>query len=326
MRTIIDVIEKVFFMKKILTLIICAICLCSCDYDANFYSDNINEVKKAIRTRPYDIDRITQYQTTPLIYAATQNRIKALQTLIKNGANINKPDAEGTALWHVVKLNRYDKKAKKDNDKRIEIAKFLIRHGADVNEKANQSDSYSSLYRALETCNQEIAQELISRGAKIGVSELLVAVSAMSAEYKDNLYRLCDSSVSSIILSSMLTRADSFVINSPVTYTKGTLLMSVIEDNSLDVVERILYYGGCNGSHTYYGIDIDQQEKNGRTALMYAVMTGNIDIVRAIMICDPKLELKDSGGRTALMWAEEKNYKDIVNILKNPIKFHRRLY
>ena len=54
------------------------------------------------------------------------------------------------------------------------------------------------------------------------------------------------------------------------------------------------------------GADIDAKNKNGCTALMWAVWTGHLGCVKCLCEQGADIDAKDKGGKTALEYAQEK--------------------
>ncbi|KAH7038362.1 ankyrin repeat-containing domain protein [Microdochium trichocladiopsis] len=65
------------------------------------------------------------------------------------------------------------------------------------------------------------------------------------------------------------------------------------------------------------GAEIDQQDNNGRTALMCAVTAEEWDNVRSLLDNRSRIDIKDNTGNTALDLARRSGDKDIVQMLQN---------
>jgi len=61
--------------------------------------------------------------------------------------------------------------------------------------------------------------------------------------------------------------------------------------------------------------NVNHQDTNGITALMWAIYRGHLDIVKALLEGQINLDLQNKDGKTALDYARDKGIKDIMNIL-----------
>lgn len=303
--------------------------LTACDYNADYYSNNVREVKKAVMLAPENINRITQHKTTPLIHAVKENRPKTVAKLINNGANIEATDDTGnTALWHALKMfdGKYSIIKKKSKEKRNEIVAFLIEHGADVNAGHSSRLNFkadSALSMALEQCDYDTAMLLIDNGAIIGINELWSAKLMWSfASSSEEYMSFCDipEHKFNFMFYTMLWNLDyddaSRIINNNEEGTKRTVLSAAINDGYSNIATEIIKNSKCYpGLSGKYYLDINLQSISGETALMAAARTGNTEIVKLLMYCEPDLNIKNERGQTALMIAQENGAKDIVEIL-----------
>lgn len=63
------------------------------------------------------------------------------------------------------------------------------------------------------------------------------------------------------------------------------------------------------------GIDINAQDEDGRTVLMYASFNGHSELIRDLLLRGAKVNLQDVNGRTALMLAASGPFPDAVKLL-----------
>ena len=63
------------------------------------------------------------------------------------------------------------------------------------------------------------------------------------------------------------------------------------------------------------GIDINIQDEEGNTALMYASYKEHIEIVKELIKSGANVNIKDRKGKTALDYAREEEYDDIIKLL-----------
>jgi ankyrin repeat protein/predicted GIY-YIG superfamily endonuclease len=62
--------------------------------------------------------------------------------------------------------------------------------------------------------------------------------------------------------------------------------------------------------------NINAQDKDGKTALMWAALDGCPNIVRVLLAKGAAVDVKDKDGKTALIWAEDKGRTEIIQLLK----------
>ena len=83
-------------------------------------------------------------------------------------------------------------------------------------------------------------------------------------------------------------------------------LFCAVENNRPNEVERLL---NCNA------IDINKQDKYGRTALYVASYCGHYDMAYMLLECkDIDVNLQDNLGRTPLFWASLHGHIDMAEI------------
>jgi len=106
--------------------------------------------------------------------AAWEGNLARVKLLLKNNPKlINQKDAEGDtplieALTPYFTLSNDNEKKKKEAwPKKLEVAKFLIENGADVNASAPAHEGKTALHLAAQWGEKEIAELLISKGAKV---------------------------------------------------------------------------------------------------------------------------------------------------------------
>ena len=72
------------------------------------------------------------------------------------------------------------------------------------------------------------------------------------------------------------------------------------------------------------GTDVNAQDNNGMTALMHAVLKGQIDRVKALLAAGAAVNVQDTNGGTALMLAAFKGDRQSIMALIAAVRMHKR--
>jgi ankyrin repeat protein len=136
-------------------------------FDKAFKNNHIESLRLLCETNSIDVNRKKEkYGETPLEIACHALNVELVELLIEYGANVNVSDRFGsTPLHNIVTCS---------DEQHIEIAKILIKHGADVNgcgDVSNVDELYSyktPLHYACEEYNDiEMVKLLIDNGADV---------------------------------------------------------------------------------------------------------------------------------------------------------------
>jgi ankyrin repeat protein len=206
-------------------------------------------------------------QITPLVYMVMHERLEAVRTLLRRGADVNETvGGKGTALMMAT------------TPKCTEIMRLLIHRGAMIN--ARDELGWTPLMGAAASGTPVAVRMLLDNGAWIDAKERDGGTALMHAA--------CNGQVATLRL--LLRRGASIHATD---LQKQTVLMYAI--TNLASVKVLLDKGAS----------INAKTLSGQTALMHAVWAGNADVVRELLRrgADPKA--KDAEGRTALMMAQD---------------------
>ena len=114
---------------------------------------NIKQLKKLIKIDKDTIQAVNQMGFDPLMIACYRGQTKCAEFLIKKGANVNRPSAEGSALQAACYQNNF------------ELAKVLVNGKAELNTQG--PDGNSALMYAVLNQNLPLVQLLVSAGSDL---------------------------------------------------------------------------------------------------------------------------------------------------------------
>ncbi len=114
---------------------------------------NIKQLKKLIKLNKDTIQAVNQMGFDPLMIACYRGQTKCAEFLIKNGANVNRPSPEGSALQAASYQNN------------MALAKVLVEGKANLNVQG--PDGNTALMYAVLNQNMEMVQLLVKAGSDL---------------------------------------------------------------------------------------------------------------------------------------------------------------
>jgi ankyrin repeat protein len=209
--------------------------------------------------------------------------LDTIESFIKDGLNINLQDINGsTALMYVIENN-------------TNIAKLLIENGADIN--IMDKFGKTALIYAIEKGNKEVEKLLIEKGAKISAREKSLIENRAKIETNINKKYNIKEQASYIKSIKDVLRCESEekkYLNKEQYIDK---LKIAIKTNDITLVKFLI-------SKKNNINNINVQDSNGITALMYAIELNNLAIVILLMMKkEINIDIQDNNGRTAIMYA-----------------------
>ena len=170
----------------------------------------------------------------------------------------------------------------------LEIVKYLVEHGADLN--AKDEDNETAFILASKCGHLGIAKFLVETGADVNAEGKFGWTALIYASRRGNL--------------EMVKYLVENVANVNSKYDKGwTALMFASENGNLEIVKYLLQ----NGS------DVNAKYENRWTALMYASRRGHLEIVKYLVEYGADVNSKyDNDSMTVLMLASENGHIQVV--------------
>ena len=289
---------------------------------------------------------------TPLILASTYNHFHVVATLLQKGADVNKlvQGEDGCALTASITSNRDLRKVtelllekgadpnqfsetgmspllKAIKEDRMDLAELLIQYGADPNKKLmpNQTSSVESSAQFVESLLQNKGQlgslshlsgadfgfhtpltMAIHEKRSLEFIELLVQANADINSFTSRKYpalaialRQNNRQIASLLIQrgANLNRREAVV--SPFLYFVKSRNPDI---KLLDLLIRA-------------GADINETDGEGNTALMFSVLSSNMELIQALLKHKPNKQAKNTFNKTALKLAKEMKNQHVVALL-----------
>jgi ankyrin repeat protein/outer membrane lipoprotein-sorting protein len=217
---------------------------------------------------------------TPLMEEADQGHLNAVRILLDRGAAINaKANDDDTALMMAVSNNRAD------------VVKLLLDRGADMGDMDGHTLLLLAIYGSdYNKPNGDVVKLLLERGAHVNVTDehgetpLLLAAKYGNAE----------------IIESLIAHGADVNARDKDGWTP---LMWVCHG---DMARILLGHGGRVNVH----------DNIGQTPLIDAARFGASGVVRALLEYGADVNAREKDGTTALSYALHKHYLDIVEMLR----------
>ena len=238
----------------------------------------------------------------PLLVDAARNADKeALRTLLKQGANVNAPEADGTTALHWATY--------RDD---LEGADLLIRAGAKVN-AANDLGA-TPLWTASQNANAAMVRRLLQAGANPNAALLLGETVLMAAAHSGN----------PDIVEQLIARGAN--VNARAARGQTALMWSVGQKHAA-VVKVLLAHGADVHARSDewsqvqavppHGLPAYNQSipHGGETALMFAARVGDLTSAKLLVAAGANVNDADAWGVSATVLAEHSGFDELVEFL-----------
>jgi len=280
-------------------------------------AEGYRDVVELLISRDADVNARADDGFSALLYAAQQGHVGIVESLLEAGANVNATDNLGvTALMQAAQRGH------------LEVAELLIARGADLNAKPRLQDrsmaallDLTALMWAIRHGHADVATALLVAGADpnvrglgdSGATALHLAIRKKSVEESDvelveALLRagadvdapFTDLQVSMTVTPLTIAKAleheeiakllEAAEAQTPKT---GAALLKAIERGDDKKTKRLLE-GGTDPNAT---------DDSGRTALMYAAVNGQTDLIGVLIDRGARINVSSKAGETALTLA-----------------------
>jgi ankyrin repeat protein len=216
-----------------------------------------------------------------LVEAAYTSNVAAVREILETG--LEKVDARATGGRTALHRVGYEPDSRSD-PMAAETAAILLKHGANVN--VRDTFGYTPLFFAAATGYMIVAQLLIEHGAQIDLQEI---------EHQRTSLMLATLNGHHEVVAVLLQRGANQNLQDKHGFSALLLGASNLHKPAWRKLTSTLLAEKL--------APIDAVENQGRTALMYAAQAGAKDTVSELLQHGANINLQDKDGRTALSWA-----------------------
>lgn len=177
---------------------------------------------------------------------------------------------------------------------------------SDIEEDLNDGLIRSIKYGDIDACNQILNKRIFTfngyeKPLMIAAKyDQLEIYKAIQEEYKNQAENYDHDTLPTIKNSFYM--ADEFESKQVIDYLKQDMLMYSAQNNDTELMKFSLKNGA----------DVNLQDKDGDTALIWASIRGNLDVFRTLIENKADVNAKDKSDRTVLIWASS---NDVVKTL-----------
>ena len=203
-----------------------------------------------------DVKRVNG--VTPLLHAVEHKNIDMVRSLVKHGASVNRQDYFSDSPLSVAVRNNA-----------VHLVTYLIENGADVNLNASQGTSL--IHLALSCGYNDIATVLRNVDSNTSRRHSVLYLKVDSASAQTELFNMCKTGQGTNKQVGELLRAGA-AANATDDFGRTPLILAA-QNNYQHCVKWLLQAG----------TNIFARDKNSFTALAYAILHENVDIVKLVL-------------------------------------------
>lgn len=258
---------------------------------------DIQTVQQLLNQTGYSINRRYQDGRTLLIYAAAAGQIDMVNYAIGAGADVNMQDDFGMSALHY---------AARENHAAV-VLRLLQQDNLALNLRNNIGNTplvSAILNESTEVINILLTPVNVQRGLNINLANNEQFSPLVLAILKDDL----------VLLNRLLQLGVQVGFILP----NVTALQFAVGRQKERMVERLLLIPG---------LDVNQKNEKGETALMVAALVGNLNIARRLIARGALVILQDKDGDDAIDYARSSDSpqkKAMIRLLEQAKKFQRR--
>jgi ankyrin repeat protein len=238
-----------------------------------------------------------------LIRAIERGKFEYAETLIENGSKVNVRDSLGNTP--LIKATQRD-----DSD----LAELLVSKDANVNAANKYGDT--PLIEAAKGINKELVKLLLSKGADVNAQGTFLNTAlhwAAENGHKPIVQLLIDAGAP----LNCRNRSDQTPVDLAMSEEHKEIVKLFVNLDADVSIHMATFAGQLEKVKRFIknGIDINSEDKKGRTPLFLACYNDNIDLVSSLLTNGAKVNANDNFGLTPLHVAAKNGYANIVELL-----------
>lgn len=286
----------------------------------------------------------------PLHTAAEEGYLEIVRLLLEAGANVEGHEEDGwTALMDASSAGH------------LSIVQLLVEQGADVNA---WSQGETSLMLAARGVHREVyeflyplvSDEIRAIGDRDAEQEMSKTIRRRAREENKDVEKLVDLAMYGNLKQVQQLIANGVDVNA-IAACNRTALSLAIQGGKIPVIQALLDAGAdpnlpdetddglaaasplMQAASTFFatnrgdmvrlliqsGANLNQQDSEGRTALMHALGYSDMDVIETLIKAGVDLDIQDNEGNTALMQVELSKSTKLVDLLKQAGASHKGL-
>ena len=202
------------------------------------------------------------------------NNMETVPLFVKAGINLEGGDEAGKLLARGIKDHTAFMVAL--SSKHMEMAKFLIEHGADIN--ATNAKGATMLWMAVDNGDLELAKFLIGNGADVNFDEKNIGPILIRTSINHN------PEMAEYLISKGAN------VNGKNKHGRTPLMAAAAQARNINLVKLFIKHGA----------DVNARNSKGGSALMAASRYGNIEIARTLIEHGADVHIRNNEGKSML--------------------------